>query len=278
MSFGVPYFNDVKLAQGCIVSDMQGTCGVTMKSYPRNMGGLVKSNGTVEKTMTLNCFIIVPAETTRSDVEILMNILNEQFAFKSGILSVDDNEYLDCYIQSISYDDTITNRFLRYTISVKMGIQNIDGVIRQLIPGELYYLDKGRMGIFTSNDTDKVFEFIHNVDMVRNMTSNVSSKPAQNYRGVTGLHKDTKQTVSGGFEEIKLMCWAVAHESSSEIGWKQTAEAYMYNIINGPVGDIGQLKVGEVIIENAVLNGAVMTELKPSSLRYELTFTASLQC
>ena len=69
-----------------------------------------------------------------------------------------------------------------------------------------------------------------------------------------------------------------AAEDFQELEWRQTVGAYIYNYVNGPIGDIGTLYLGGKTISNCLFTEVRLTELWPTSARYELQFIVSLQC
>ena len=270
-SGGIPYFNGLSIAHNAVITGMSASVQPIIKSYPRNIGGVVKSGGVVSKTITLECRVIPPQDTTtRADVEQFMNTWNEQFGTQTGTLTVDDNDYLGCGINSVDYDAYITDGFLRFEVEFELGVQSEDLNIRQIVPQRLYAWSRGRTAKFVSNG--KTFNIWHNVDITRNLENKLNVQ-------LYDIHKkDNTVKFNGGFETITAYCWVKAMEDYQEDGWKQTIGAYIYNFMCGPLGEIGVFYLGGNKIENCLLTGVTLTEVNPTSARYELTLLTSLQC
>ncbi len=270
-SGGIPYFLGQSIAHNAEITDMQASVQPVIKIYPRNIGGVLKGGGVVSKTITLACRVIPPeANTTRGDVEQFMNTWNETYGIKIGTLRVDDNEYLDCGINNVTYEPDITDGFLRFTVEFALGVQSETLDYRQLIPGELYDWSRGRKAWFVAGG--KTFHFWHNVDIVRNLENRLAIE-------LYDIHnKDSTIKFNGGFETVTAYCWVVAPEDSQEDGWKQTVGAYIYNIMNGPLGEIGKFYLGGNVIENCLFTDVNLVECYPTGARYELKFLVSLQC
>lgn len=269
-SSGIPYFAGNRIAHSAVITDMQASVNPVVKIYPRNIGAVLKGTGAVSKTLTLTCNVIPPTDATRADVEKFMNDFNELHGIKVGTLVIDDNEYLDCGIDTIDYEDFITDGFIKYTIQFNLGVQSETGTVRQLVPSKLFYDTRGRVAQFISES--KTFDFLHNVDTVRNLEN----------RLVIELYdkesKDNTIKFNGGVETLKAICWMKATGEDQEDGWRQTVGAYMYNIMNGPLGNRGTFTLGGNTLENILFTGVTLTEFYPTSARYELTFLISLQC
>ena len=202
LSSGIPYFCGQRLAHNAQVTSMIGNVQPVMKVYPRTIGGVLKAGGKVAKTLTLTCRTIPPSTASRGDVEQFMNTINETFGPLTGTLMVDDNEYLSCAINSISYEPIIVNNFLIYTIEFNLGVQSETTTVRQLTPLRLYEDTRGRPGLFVSKytlddvETVKQFKIWHNMDIVRNLENRLKIELYDKN------NKDNIITMEGGFEKI----------------------------------------------------------------------------
>lgn len=278
LSSGIPFFCGERLAHIGKVVSMAGSIQPVMKVYPRTIGGVLKAGGVVSKTLTMECQVIPPTTATRGDVEEFMNTINEKFGPHKGILRVDDNEFLQCAINTIKYDPKVVNNFLTYTIEFNMGVQSETTVIRQLTPSKLFADTRGRPGLFVSqhsvdgSEINREFEIWHNMDIVRDLENRLKIE----LYDVNSA--DNTIEIEGGFERITGYCWMKASGEDQEDGWRQTVGAYIYNIMNGPLGQRGVLYLGGKTINNALFTDVKLTEVFPTAARYELTFIVSLQC
>lgn len=264
ISSGIPYFCGMQFADNAEITSMEGNCNPVIKIYPRNIGGIVKSTGVVSKTITINCRAIAPSNITRSELEDKMNAINEKFTPLNGDLYIDGNTYNDCVIKSISYSNKFVNNFLQYDIVFSLGEQ-FTNVIQ---PQELYDFSRGRKGI-VSIDGQNDFELWHNIDIVRNFESSLVTKILGNY------YKDLQMGVNGGIEHITAYGWL---RTDSNYGWKQSVTAYIYNIMQNIVGEIGTLRLGTSTIKYCLFTSVKLIELKSNSARYTLDLLTSLQC
>lgn len=277
-SSGIPYFCGNRIAHNAKVTDMQGNVNPIIKVFPRNIGAVVKGSGVISKTITLDCRTIPPANSGRSAIEAFMNNFNEAHGIKVGTLTIDDNDYYNCGIKSIAYDEKITDGYVKYSVEFDIGVQQEDleaeaiTTDRQLIPSKLFYDTRGRVARFTSTKSGKVFNFVHNVDTVRNLGTSLVVELFDKES------KDVEVRYNGGVETLKAFCWMKATGEDQEDGWRQTVGAYIYNIMTGPVGDSGTFVLGTNTLKNILLTGVTLTECYPTSARYELTFLISLQC
>lgn len=268
-SSGIPYFCGEQLAHNGRITSMVGSVQPIMKVYPRTIGGVIKAGGTNDKVITVECGIISPPDATRAQVEEMMNTLNEKFGPKVGTLLIDDNEYLNCAINTITYDTDLTDGYLKFTIDFHLGVQE-DGGYRQLTPSHLFYDSRGRVGIFQSQG--KTFHIVHNIDITRNLENRLDIEVADKN------DKDKTIKFNGGFEMVTGYCWMKAAEEYQEDGWRQTVGAYIYDIMTGPLGDIGTLTIDTMTIKNCLFTSVKLLEVYPTSARYQLEFIVSLQC
>lgn len=284
-SSGIPYFCGLRLAHSAEIVAMDASVQPIVKVYPRTIGAVLKGGGVVSKTITLSCRVIPPQGTSRAALEQFMHTLNEQFGPMKGVLLVDGNEINDCAIARINYEPKIVNNYLVYTIDFEMGVQILSGETppeetgpRQLVPLRLLSDTRGRPAQFVKtygsglDEVTRTFNFWHNVDIVRNLENRLNIELHDKY------DKDQSIKFNGGFETITAYCWMTAAPQYQEDGWRQTIGAYFYNIMNGPLGDIGTLYLGGNTIETCLFTNFKMTEAHPTSARYELTFLVSLQC
>lgn len=281
-SLGIPYFCGDRLAHNAEVTAMYGNVQPIVKVYPRTIGGVLKGGGTVSKTLTLTCRVIPPADTSRAALEQFMHTLNETFGPQIGTLEIDNNEFLNCAINRIDYEPKIVNNYLVYTIEFELGVQ-LDGPLpgptpRQLVPSMLFADTRGRPAQFTKtygeglDAVTRTFDFWHNVDIIRNLENRLTIELFDKNS------KDKSIKFNGGFETVTAYCWMKAAQEHQEEGWRQTVGAYIYNIMNGPLGDMGTLRLGGNVIDLCLFTDVKLTELWPTSARYELTFLVSLQC
>lgn len=281
-SSGIPYFCGDRLAHNAEITSMAANVQPIVKVYPRTIGAILKGGGTAKKTLTLTCRVIPPSGVSRADVEQFMHTLNENFGPRMGTLEVDNNEYLNCAINRITYDPKIVNNYLIYDIEFDLGVQ-LDGplpnnVTRQLVPSKLFADTRGRPAQFIKtygeglDEVTRTFNFWHNVDIVRNLENRLTIELFDKYS------KDESIKFNGGFETITAYCWMKAAGEDQEDGWRQTVGAYLYNIMNGPLGDMGTLTLGGNVISFCLFTDVKLTGVWPTSARYELTFLVSLQC
>lgn len=270
---GLAVFDGDVIATDAYLS-MRGTSQPSVIIYPRTIGGILQESGVVQKNLTLHAYMVPPSNSTREDIEDYFHLLNEQIGSKEADLSVNDNVYLDANVSNIDYDRIIVDKFCRYTIDFELNNQNGDtNTIRQLSVPDLVNFSRGRKAVFTTEMEDgssRSFTFWHNMDVVKPFNTEITVKISTNQLGVTG-----KVIRVGGFERIVCMCWIIG----PDVHPRKNIESYFYNIINGPLGRIGTLVIdGTQTIEKCVLTEFSMDTTPQSSLRYELSFLASLQC
>jgi hypothetical protein len=280
-SSGIPYFCGERLAHNARITDMTATIQPVIKIFPRNIGGVIKGGGIVEKSITVECRIIPPPNTSRADLEEFMNVYNEKFGPMKGSLFIDNNHYSDCGINNIKYDTKLTNGYLLATVDFAIGVQSETDTLSQLVPSRLFADTRGRPGVFTTVEGEgvdavtKTFNIWHNMDIVRDLENRLVME-------LYDIHKkDQSIKFNGGFETITAYCWMKAPEENGvekEDGWMQTVGSYIYNIMNGPLGEMGTLKLGGKTIEHCLWTQVKLTEVYPTSARYELTFIVGLQC
>lgn len=283
-SLGIPYFCGYRIAHNAEITSMTANVQPIVKVFPRTIGGVLKGGGAVSKSITLTCRVIPPDGTSRAALEQFMHTFNETYGPLQGILLMDDNEFTDCSIAKITYEPKIVNNYLVFNIDFEMGVQKADEesptplVPRQLIPSRLYADTRGRPAQFSKiygeglDEVTRTFNFWHNVDIVRNLENRLTIELSDKYS------KDNVIKFNGGFEMITAYCWMKAAQEYQEEGWRQTVSAYIYNIMNGPLGDIGTLYLGGNVITPCIFTDVKLMEVFPTSARYELMFMVSLQC
>lgn len=244
-----------------------------VKSFPRIIGGILQESGVVEKTLTLKSYLIPPASASRKDVEDFFHDLNEKIGSKEATLEVNGNTYPFANVRNINYDPFITNKFTKFEIDFELNNQNTDLDIRQLsVPG-LQNFTRGRKMVFESEMDDgsiKTFYFWHNFDVIKNFETEITIKHSDIYGGTGGVIR------VGGFEKIICKGWIIGPDA---IGNRRNLEAYFYNCINGPLGRLGTLTIGnDQVIEKCILTDITVEDSTKIAVRYELTFIASLQC
>jgi len=251
-----------------------GSSAPNVKTFPRTIGGIIKPSNQISKTVTANIYLVPPSGTTKTRVEYFQYQLNEELAKSPGTLLLSGNSYENVYVAGINFDPVITNNFLRYTIDFVLGDQDDGGVVNQLTAPDLYNFSRGRTLSFTTtqlDDEEKTFDFWHNVDSVRNLEVGISVLNS----GKDG--KEGKVIKSGGFEKISCACWFVTFNSDS----RTSIEAYLYNMLNGPLGQVGTLVYnapGNNTWNNCFLQGIRMGDELFAGARYELEFLTPLQC
>jgi len=252
----------------------RGSSNANITIYPRTIGGIIKPSYAIEKNLTLNAYMIPPSDTTRTRVEYFFHQLNEEIGAAEGSIRISGNTYEHVYTSGINPDFYITKDFIRYTIDFIVGNQDTNGEYAQKSVPDLYDLGRGRKLKFTTkmlDETERTFEFWHNVDNVRALEVDVAVQES----GKDG--KTGKIIRAGGFERISCQCWFTTFAENT----RQTIEAYLFNMINGPLGQIGTFVVdapGENTYNNCFLEGVSMGEELFRGARYELTFLTPLQC
>lgn len=277
-SSGIPYFVGERIAHTGYISDMVASVQPIMKVYPRTIGGVLKAGGITNKVITVENSIIGDGTQTRGDFEEYMHEFNEKFGPQKGTLRIDDNSYPNCSINTIKYSPNINKNFITQTIDFSLGEQSETTDIAQLVPGTLYEDTRGRPGLFVATigkGVDAVrreFKLWHNMDITRDLENRLTME----------LHdvNSTDNTIkfNGGFETITGYCWMKAAEEDQEIGWRQTVGAYIYNIMNGPLGNFGTLYLGGKTINNCLFTSVKLQSVHPTSARYEVTLHVSLEC
>lgn len=263
------------LAHNAEIKGMSGTSNVTMKIYPRTIGAVISPTGINKRTVSVECRAIVGGGVSRTNLELKMNSFNEFFLPKIGTLEIDENEYYNCAINSISYNPKVVKNYLIFTVEFELGVQKESDVTvpRQIIPATLFADTRGRTAKFTSTDTGRVFNFWHNMDIVRNAENIVIAK----IYDPEGKEQSLRQ--QGGIEKIIATCWMKSSSENQHEGWRQTVGSYMFNIMHGPLGELGTLEIGNTtMVSNCILNEVKLEGIWPTSARYGLVFTASLQC
>ncbi len=249
-----------------------GSSNPELTIYPRTIGGVIQESGVVDKNISLKTWLVPPSTVTRGDVENYFNLLNEKIGVKEASLVVNDNTYLKANVKNIDYDRFVTNKFIRYTINFQLNDQNTGNVVRQLTTPGLLGFSRGRPLRFkTTADTGKIrtFTFWHNFDSIRNFETQITIKNSTPYGGSTRVIR------VGGFEKHICSGWIIGPNDNN----RQNLEAYFYNCINGPLGKIGTLYLDDGrIINKAFFSDISVEDSTNIAVRYELTFTVSLQC
>ena len=280
-------FCGTELSANAEVKGIEGDAGTSIKVFPRTIGAVISFNGINKRKLTVQGRAIVDG-VSRTELEIRMNTFNEFVAPKIGTVTIDENDYLACAVNSVKYQPKILNNYLIFDIDFAIGVQktNVDGageviqdidiaIPRQMVPRTLYADNVGRTGTFVSSKNGSRFDFWHNIDMVRDMDNTLIEAV---------YDKDGKEMFyrqQGGIEKITIYGWLRSSQQNQHDGWKQTVGAYMFNMINGPMGDLGDLYVGKnntKVVSNCLLTSAKLTGLWPTSATYEITLLASLQC
>lgn len=236
-------------------------------TYPRTIGGLLQESGIIQKTIQAHSYLIPPPSGTRLDVENFFHLLNEKLAQKESDITVNGNTYLKANCRDIEYGEDIVDNYIRYVINFELNSQQSTSTRRQLsVPGLENY-SRGRKLRFDTED-GKSFHFWHNFDNIRKLETQISFK-------TTNPDKINKVVRVGGFERIKCIGWIIG----PDVQTRRNLEAYFYNIMNGPIGMIGNLyHDGVLIAENCFLEEMTHENSTAIAIRYELTFLASVQC
>jgi len=251
-----------------------GSSSPNIKTFPRTIGGIIKPTNQISKNVTANIYLVPPSDTTKTTVEYFQYQLNEKLAKSPGTLSLSGNSYSNAYPVSTNFDPVITDGYIRYTIDFLLGDQDSCGVVNQLSTPDLYELGRGRSLSFTTtqlDDTENIFYFWHNVDSIRNLEMNITE---------TNSGKDGKEgqvVKSGGFERIACECWFIMFDNET----RTSIEAYLYNMINGPLGQVGTLiynAPGDNTWNNCFLQNIRMDDKIFAGARYNLEFLTPLQC
>lgn len=270
---GVAIFDDDEISHDSYIVP-KGSSNPLVTIYPRTIGGLIQESGVVEKIITLKSYLIPPKlGNTRSYVEDFMHNLNEQIGGKEATLECNGNQYLKANVKGINYDTFITKDFIRYGIDFELNDQNDGEEIRQLDVPDLLGFSRGRTITFETQLSDlsyRTFTFWHNFDQVQNLETNVTISHSEQYGGAGKVIRN------GGFENIICNGWIIGPETNN----RKNLEAYFYNIMNAVVGRLGTIDInnGERIITNAFLKDMNPEDNCNPTLRYTLTFLASLQC
>jgi hypothetical protein len=271
-SSGAPYFCGTKIAKIARVSSMSGSVNAIIVTYPRAIGAIIKAGGVNTKNIVLECFQDGPKN--RSGLEACMHALNENVGTLTGELYIDGNTYKNCAINGIEYGDKIVNEYMTYSIDFNIGAQNTTDDFTEITQFEVDNLREGvgRKAQFVNKygTNKRPFKIWNNIDAVINLENN-NRIQVQDVES-----KDLKVIFGGGVERIKLICWA--YSSRGEDGWKQTITSYIFNMMAGPLGNIGTLTIVSNVFDYALWAGVNLIETWPTSARYELEFVVSLQC
>jgi len=255
------YFNGVKLANIVNITDMGASVNVENVFFVKKIGCLVKPSGYPAKTMTLSCVQILPKGIKRSAIETLMNDFNESIAGVTADITMAGNTFINCTPVGVSYN--VFGENLLFDVSFVLGEQSYN----QLSVTEVCEIKGGRIGSFKPDSMGSTFNFYSNCDMVRNVQFESIAK-------ISEETNDYKYEQTGGVETIVVECWA--NTTSGEN--LHDLLAYMYNIMNCPIGLVGTFTLGGKSIENCIINSATMNEVLIAGLRYTVVLTASLQC
>ena len=241
--------------------------------YPRTIGGIIEESGVVEMTFALRCYLVVPSNTTRDQLETLFNSLNERYANQKVVLTANGNVYNDVYIKNIDYDLIIVNNFTHFTIHCILGDQPLgtNNSPNQLDCSGLQGFSRGRVLKFTTiwdDNSQHTFQFWHNFDSVRNFETQVTVKSSTQFGG------NARIFVAGGFEKMVCQGWIIGPDTNT----RKNLEAYFYNIMNGPLGHIGVVQLGTQVWQRCFLQEINVEDSTAPTLKYTLTFLTSLQC
>jgi hypothetical protein len=266
---GKAYFGSDLLASDSYIV-FRASSQPKITTYPRTVGGIIQESGVVKKSIALRSFQIFPDGTTRTDVEEYFHLLNERINNREDTLTIHGNTYPYANVSDNDFDFFITKKFVKFTINFELNNQD-SGVVRQLPCPGLVNFSRGRKMRFVSLSdwgAAQTFHFWHNFDLTKNLNVSLSFRnPSRESR--------SKVERAGGFEKITCHGWIIGPEIEN----RRNIEAYFYNIVNGPLGRLGDLYIdGGQVINNCILTDFTMEDTVRFSLHYELTFLASLQC
>jgi hypothetical protein len=202
-----------------------------------------------------------------------MHELNELLASGDGDLVVNGNTYKNAHAKTSTQNFIITNNRIQFTTEFILGDQQIGPDTYQLPVVGLQDYSRGRKMQFKSQLEDgsyRTFNFWHNFDNIKDYETFLVIKHSFSYGGHARVIK------VGGFEKIVCNGWIIGPDTNT----RNPLEAYFYNIISGPLGRLGTLSVdgsGDVI-ENAYLQEMTMEDTTNPTVKYQLTFIASIQC
>lgn len=271
---GVAYFGTDQISHDSYVVP-RGTSNPQITTYPRTVGGIIQESGVVEKTLILKSYIIPPTGSTRQSLEDFFHLLNEKIGNREDNLTVNGNVYLNANVKKIDYDNFITSGFVRFTVEFQLNNQNTGSVIRQLDVPDLQNFSRGRKLRFVTQEDDgtyRTFEFWHNFDNIRNLDTQITIKQDRPYGGSSRVIR------VGGFENIICSGWIIGPDEGVA-SCRRNLEAYWYNILNGPLGRVGRLVYDDsTYTEKAMFTNLSVTDTTHPTVKYDLTFLASLQC
>jgi hypothetical protein len=244
--------------------NFSGSGGVTIVTFPRAIGALVKPSQEVTRTITLTS-VRFPI-FTKTQIEWAMHCLNEKLIdIGKATLTVDGVQYTNAVPTGTSFNIIPCNEY--FTYSLNFSLNYLQDPFRAEIneatvrPG---YFSEYR-GLADPLYLTCGFPIFANYEAGVDVSYATESTPrSSNVYGVT-------QYTVGGVENIKLECWIVADEN-------QNFQRYIADWILDPLGRQGTLNLNGNVWNNAILTG-VGSDIKiGESIKYNLEFQTTLAC
>lgn len=255
-----------------------GSSSAEISKFARTVGGYIKPSKRVDKTVDINTYQIFPDNFTRVDVETFFNLLNDKIATKKVTMTLSGNVFPNCFVRGITYDQFYSDKWVKFNVDILVGNQDDGGIVRQIDTPEIFDFSRGRKASFHTRMEDgsvREFRFWHNIDSVRNLDVDITEVDG----GRDG--RSAKIVATGGMERIICDGWFVTFSN----GTRKDIEAYLFNMINGPLGRVGTLcieapknVIGQNVWQSIFLENISQGSDLFNGSRYTLTFLSPLQC
>lgn len=242
--------------------NLSGESSVSVRQYPRSKGVLIfptkKKNGTI----SLKCAIVRKGNMdTKEDLQ--HKLLERLLSSGSGTLGIEGISIENCCPKNASFSKC-NDRVLEYEITFDIGLQvsYSNGIkFNQLSP--MPVLRDYRTGTFVSNG--RTFTFGHQVEQLKSAT--YMTKNLLDYRWSNEYRKITE----GGQEVISVNGWLNNIAKSKGL-------VYIYNMIFGPLGQLGTLTVGSDSTADVIMTSVGMEDMNTNNLVWNASFVTTLKC
>jgi len=271
---GIPIFNGEELAtDGYLV--FSGSAEPSVTRIPRLSGVIIQETGKVTRKVILKAFIIKTGESTRSVAESFQYHLGSIFAGVTGTLSVNGNAYHNCTVASVNPVSLDHNKIIIFDIEFIMGEQeDVDGNALTFPQGitEVQGFSRGDPCYFLTEipilTGYRTFYFWHH------LFSTISTQFDVNIMNNDSFNLNTAITMtSGGLVTIQCQGWLLEPDISLK---RKAIESYFNNIINGPMGLIGDLVISGNLYMGCMLINFSMGDNPTGAVEYNLTFIRSI--
>lgn len=231
-------------------------------NYPRSKGVLLIPSKKKVGNVKLDC-VMVRKGSMDTKENLQHKLFENLLSTASGTLTIQGVSIQNCFPRVANFKKC-NDRVMEYNIEFEIGKQNdySSGVsFNQISP--MPPLRSYRTGSFVSNG--RTFTFGHQVEQLKSSKYGVKNSP--DYRW---SYEDNKR-LEGGAESIQVKGWMNNVSKASCL-------AFGYNIIFGPMGQLGDLTVGNDSTYDAIMTKANIESVTDNNLSWNATFATTLKC